>query len=99
MSEVTFPEGWNNLDIIPPNTFVEVIDAEGRTAYARPGYYPFEVKKLPGDESKPWGWRGTPVPYPDGVERWDGSWFINVGMEIDKIGTVIGWRLIKQKSL
>lgn len=36
---------------------------------------------------------------PDGVERWDGSWFINVGMEIDKIGTVIGWRLIKQKSL
>lgn len=86
------PEGWNNLDIIPPNKFVKVIDKDGRTALAKPGYFPFEVVKMEGDERNLWGWRGTPVFYGNGIEKWDGSWLVEVGMEINVIGSVIGWK-------
>ncbi len=92
------PAGFNSLESIPPNEFVEVIDADGNTAYAQPTYYRFEVVKMAGDERKQWGWRGTPVFYPDGVERWDGGWMIDAGgMRLREIGKIIAWRLMAKK--
>ena len=88
------PIGWNNLTIIPPENYVEVIDADGNTAFALPTYYPFEITHKDGDDLKPWGWRGTIVHYEDGISRWDGRWLVSIGMNIDKIGNVIGWKLI-----
>ena len=87
------PEGWNPLSTTPPDKLVEVIDTDGNTAFAQPTYFPFEVVKKPGDERKPWGWRGTPVFYEDEVSRWDGNWLVGMeGITCSNIGTIIGWK-------
>ena len=86
------PAGWRGLDEMPSDAIVEVMDEEGRRAFAEPTYYPFEVVKKVGDEKKQWGWRGTPVFYEDGKSKWDGGWLVNVGMEVSEIGTVKYWR-------
>jgi hypothetical protein len=87
------PDGWNGLSQTPPEKFVEVIDADGKTAFAEPTYYPFDVVRMAGDERKQWGWRGTVVWHQDGQKRWDGGWMIAaVGMTLREIGTIIGWR-------
>jgi hypothetical protein len=85
--------GWHNLDLIPPNKRVEVMDVNGNTAFADPTYYPFEVKHFAGDEKNPWGWRGTPVFYGNGIEKWDGGWMVvcdGLGSNIDS--KIILWR-------
>lgn len=95
--EVVLYEEWNNLEKTPPNEFVEVKDADGNVAFAQPTYCPFEVVRKEGDEKKEWGWRGTPVFYEDRIERWDGGWMISIGMNnLNKFGSVIGWRAIKK---
>ena len=87
------PEGWNSLDSTPPDTFVEVVDKDGITAFAQPTYYPFKVEKREGDEGKMYGWRGTVVHHEDGVARWDGGWMIAATLKMDRnIGTIIAWR-------
>ena len=104
MEEQKVPEGWNSLEDIPEaieqnsgsEKYLEVIDADGNTAFAFPTYYPFKSEKKPGDEHKTYGWRSTPVFYEDGKAHWDGGWMINVGMEIDKIGQIIGWKEIEK---
>lgn len=87
---------WRSLDEIPPDEFVEVIDKDGHIAVAQPTYYPFEMTKQTGDETKMWGWRGTPMFYQDGQSRWDGGWMINTGMAMKPFGYVIGWRPIEK---
>lgn len=49
------PIGWNNLDVIPPDEIVDVIDCNGNIANGQPTYYPFEIVKKEGDEKKAWG--------------------------------------------
>ena len=84
---------WNTLDKTPPDQLVEVIDKDGNTAWAQPTYYPFEIVKKPGDETKPWGLRGTVVHYENGVSKWDGGWMVKTnGLEISNIGEITGWR-------
>lgn len=88
---------WNQIEVTPPELEVRVIDAEGNVATAIPTYYPFEVVKKPGDDSKPWGWRGTPVFHEDGVSRWDGGWLVMTeGLVAPKIGKIIAWKLIEK---
>jgi hypothetical protein len=87
---------WFNIDQIPPDELVEVIDKDENTAFAIPTYYPFEVVKMDGDDRKAWGWRGTPVFYEDNKSKWDGGWMIQwVGFNPRIIGNIIGWRLIE----
>lgn len=93
-------KGWNRITKTPPNEKVQIIDASQNTAFAFPSYFPFEIKKLPGDEKKTWGWRGTPVFYEDGVERWDGNWMVlceDMTIKIDS--KIIGWKKIKKQTL
>lgn len=93
------PLGWNGLDIIPPDEFVEVIDGDGNIGIAQPTYYPFEIVKMEGDERKPWGLRGTPVFYSDGISKWDGGWLIYATLsDVNKIGQVMGWRKTKENE-
>lgn len=84
------PAGWNGLDVIPVDTVVEVIDAEGNTALAQPTYYPFTISS-----EKVGGKRTNKIipcePY------WDGGWLIAcVGLDCP-IGDIVGWRY-HQKS-
>lgn len=85
---------WIDInDHHPPDEEVEVIDNEGVIALATPTYYPFEVKKLKGDEYKQWGWRGTPIFYEDGIMKWDGGWMFNCSdLKMVNIGTILKWR-------
>lgn len=92
MKEKMKNQEWNNLDVIPPNATLEVCDALGNIAIAQPTYYPFKMVKKEGDEKKMWGWRGTPVFNENNQEEWDGGWMINIGMDMNKIGTVVKWR-------
>jgi hypothetical protein len=73
---IFFITGWNTLDLTPPNRRVMVKDMNGNIAFAYPTYYPFEIKKLDGDDRKPYGWRGTPIFYENNIEKWDGGWMI-----------------------
>lgn len=90
--------GWHTLDLIPPNKRLRVKDINGNMAIAEPTYYPLEIKKLEGDERKQWGWRGTPVFYGNGIEKWDGGWMIlceGLGSKIDS--DIVLWKLYKNK--
>ena len=52
-----------------------------------------EVKKLEGDERKPYGWRGTAIFYGNGVEKWDGGWMILCEGLSSKIDSdIVRWR-------
>ena len=87
--------GWHTLEFTPPNQRVKVKDLNGNVAFAEPTYYPFEVKKNPGDENKPYGWRGTPVFYGNGIEKWDGGWMILCEGLTGKIDSdIVKWREI-----
>ena len=37
----------------------------------------FNGRFFEGDERKEWGWRGTPVFYGNGIEKWDGGCYIS----------------------
>jgi hypothetical protein len=79
----------------PPNIEVRVKDEHGNESNAIPCYYPFEIVKLPGDERKPFGWRGTPLFFDNNEEKWDGSWMIDVTDDWTKeIGKITHWRLL-----
>lgn len=84
-SRPMLPAGWNGLDVVPDDTLVEVIDAEGHTAFAYPTWYPFKV--IPQPPYTKWSSKIEPCdPY------WDGGWMIQcVGLSSD-VGTVVGWR-------
>ena len=87
--------GWHTIDLTPPNKRVQVKDVNGNIALADPTYFPFEVKKLEGDERKPWGWRGTAIFYGNGIEKWDGGWAILLEGLTRKIDSdVVRWRFI-----
>ncbi len=64
---ILFVSGWHTLDLTPPNKRVQVKDVNGNIALAEPTYYPFYVKKLEGDDKKPYGWKGTPIFYGNGM--------------------------------
>lgn len=91
---------WNSLDILPPDKMLEVKDKNGRIAFAQPTYYPFEVVKMPGDELKQWGWRGTPVFHEDNIPKWDGGWMIqpNDGLTLN-FDTVLFWREVNWRII
>jgi hypothetical protein len=93
-------EKWNTLNVTPPNEIVEVQDADGKIGWAEPTYYPFDVVKKPGDERKPWGFRGTVVYHEDDEMKWDGGWMIYALMDFKFLGPIIHWRksLIKLKK-
>ena len=87
ISKPMLPAGWNGIDVAPPDTTVEVIDAEGRRALAEPTYYPFKVVRNP----KKTGKRSSDVvpcePY------WDGGWMVLCGLDLlSPVGTIVGWR-------
>ena len=85
--------GWHTLELTPPNKRVQVKDVNGNIALAYPTYYPFEVKKLEGDESKLYGFRGTPIFYGNGIEKWDGGWMILCEGLTSKIDSnIVRWR-------
>jgi hypothetical protein len=45
---------WISVDIAPPDELAQVIDENGKTAYAYPTYYPFKVgKSLQGKWTAP----------------------------------------------
>lgn len=99
MGEIAETEKWNDLVIVPPDDIVEVIDENGNIGLAQPCYYPFEVVKLINDDKKMWGWRGTPIFYPDGKSRWDGSWAIYLNFStLNKIGVITGWRIYRNPN-
>ena len=84
-SKPMLPAGWNGLDVVPEDTEVEVIDAEGNTAFAQPTYDPFKV--VPQAPFTKWSSKIEPCePY------WDGGWLIAcVGLDCP-VGDVVGWR-------
>lgn len=87
--------GWHTLYFIPPNKKVKVKDVKNNVAFAFPTYYPFEIKKLEGDDAKPWGWRGTPTLYGNGIQKWDGGWLIEcVGIDNNPIEIITKWKNI-----
>ena len=88
---------WNDIDLNNPpskDKIVEVMDENGNVSTAYPTYYPFYIEHKEGDERKPWGWRGTPVFYENGVEKWDGGWNIvpDKGFKSNINGRIIKWR-------
>ena len=92
--------GWHTLDLIPPNKRVQVKDLNGNVAFADPTYLPFEVKKLEGDERKQWGWRGTPVFYSNGIEKWDGGWMILCdGLNSNIDSDIVRWRTTNKNKI
>ena len=92
--------GWHTLDLIPPNKRVQVKDSNGNVAFADPTYCPFEVKKLEGDERKQWGWRGTPVFYSNGIEKWDGGWMILCeGLNSNIDSDIVRWRTTNKNKI
>lgn len=96
---ILFFTGWHTLYFTPPNKRLQVKDQYGNIGIAEPTYYPFEVKHFPGDENKLYGWRGTPVFYKDGKEKWDGGWMIlcNNKLNTDINSEIIQWRELKNK--
>lgn len=88
---------WNIISQTPPDKLVEVVDGRGNKAFAQPTYFPFDVVKMPGDEAKPWGWRGTVVHHENAEMKWDGGWMIKaVGITPPEIGAIIAWREINE---
>jgi hypothetical protein len=85
---------WNDLTSTPPeNMIAEVRDIEGNIGHAEPTYFPFDIIKKPGDENKPWGWRGTPVFHEDGKARWDGGWLLYASdLSRGDMGVITHWR-------
>lgn len=86
--------GWHSLDMIPPNMVVIVKDKDGNQAYGQPTYYPFDVVKMPGDEKKLWGWRGTVVFHEGNKETWDGGWMTYLTLKelFPLKGSIVRWR-------
>ena len=82
---------WNNLDIQPPNEFVEVMDEKGNTAFAEPTYYPFKVGKSKGRK-----WSSPVIPC---EPYWDGGWLILAkGLENTLESNIVKWKKINNKS-
>lgn len=92
---ILYTTGWHTLYFTPPDKKVMIRDTNGNVGYAIPCYYPFKVVRLPGDEKKPWGLRGTVEFYPDGNKCWDGSWLVIAdGLNFKITGRIILWKEI-----
>jgi len=89
--------GWKTLKTIPPNERLYVMDINGCVGITYPTYYPFEVEKLENDEFKPFGFKGTPIFYEDGCERWDGGWMIECDLSNpNDIKKIVMWKKINK---
>jgi hypothetical protein len=96
---ILFVTGWHTIELTPPNKRLQVKDKNGNIAFAEPTYYPFEIKHFPGDENKLYGWRGTPVFFKDGVEKWDGGWMILCNKHLtNDVDDIMQWREIPNKK-
>ena len=90
---ILYTTGWHTLYFTPPDKEVMVRDSDGNIGTATACYLPFKTVKYPGDEKKPWGFRGTVEFYPDGEMRWDGSWFIRLsGLSTTITNKIILWK-------
>jgi len=88
-----FPTDWHSITETPPDELVEVIDSEGRTAFAYPGWFPFRTIPNPNSNAP---WASTIVPC---EPYWDGSWFIRCfGLEVHSIGAIVGWKPIPNST-
>ena len=81
---------WISVDIAPPDELVQVIDENGKTAYAYPTYYPFKVGK-----SQQGKWTSPITPCEN---HWDGGWMVEIlGLDMN-FGTVKGWKKYESKN-
>jgi hypothetical protein len=84
---------WNKIsEHTPPDTEVYIKDEYGGVGIGHATWYPFTVEKRPGDENKPYGWRGTVVPCEN---HWDGGWMILVTKGLTETGIegkITEWR-------
>lgn len=75
---------------IPPKKRLKVKDDLGGIYFAEPTYFPFDVVKFPGDESKPYGFRGTLVWHENNEELWDGGWLVDFSdLNFKKVGKIL----------
>lgn len=80
MKLTKLPDGYNSIDITPPELFLDVIDENGVTGIAYPTFYPFKMVDR------------KPVSCP---KYWDGGWMIEYDFSekmTEKICRIIGWR-------
>lgn len=93
MKLAKLPEGYNSIDITPPDELVRVIDENGKIANAYPTWYPFKVVASKTKSGKFTSDIVSCDPY------WDGGWMIEYGFSekmTDKIGRIIGWRKLDE---
>lgn len=78
------PEGYNSIDITPPDEFLDVIDENGVTGRAYPTFYPFKMIE------------GKVFHCP---KYWDGGWMIECDFSDrfnEKFYRIIGWRKLDE---
>lgn len=91
INNIEIPNGWNSINITPPDELVDVIDINGNNGKAYPTYYPFKVVPNPNKVGK---WTSDVVPC---EPYWDGGWMIKCnGLQSD-IDNIIAWKLITKK--
>jgi hypothetical protein len=83
---------WNNLEVTPPDLFLEVQDENGNLGNAYPTYYPFKVGKTLGGK---WS-----APVLTCEKYWDGGWLIHsIGLGVNNIdSSIVRWRLTNFSS-
>ena len=86
MKLTKLPEGYNSIDITPPDELLRIIDENGKTANGIPTWYPFKV--VPS-KTKSGKFTSDIVPC---EPYWDGGWMIECLMINVQIGRIIGWR-------
>jgi len=92
INNIEIPNGWNSINITPPDELVDVIDKNGNSGKAYPTYYPFKV--VP-HQNKVGKWTSDVVscePY------WDGGWMIVCKALSSDIDNIIAWKLITKKN-
>ena len=86
------PEGYNSIDITPPDELVRVIDENENIANAYPTWYPFKV--VPS-KTKTGKFTSDIVPC---EPYWDGGWMVECIMINTNIGHIIGWRKLDESK-
>lgn len=85
MKLTKLPEGYNSIDITPPDELLRIIDENGVIGIAYPTFY--HIKLIDG--------KVFHCP-----KYWDGGWMIQCDFSkkmIEKIGRIIGWRKLEKK--
>lgn len=92
-TKTNLPEGWNSVDITPPNKLIQLIDTIGNIVRAYPYYITFKLNIVGKTNNPKDEWDGIVPCEP----YWDGTWMVNMSDLMPEFTNPIGWKEIDDK--